>query len=313
MKTILTNILLILICNNLFAQQSVYLEISNVCGKDISQKFQLKQQTIKELSQNKNSLKIVVLPITNSNNEFTSISQNLSPSLANVIQQNIKGGFSVFNSLLVNYEEVPAQNCDFYLKGNYTITNNLFVITNIFLISSSDNQQIALEQSVCETTNITELQSQDFAIVAENIEQLSRSLVTQFKQQQGLKQIKLNNFVYSIGGLPSQFSNILASYLEKDFPNVANIMVQRNQTRSLNESICYTIDGNYFEEGDKMRINCFLSDPQQNKIIASASAYIKIDFLKKSNISYIPQNINQFNEDQNIIDKIGRASCRERV
>lgn len=303
MKNIIGLVFLIVICIKTNAQQSNYINISNICGKDIAQKFQLKQQTIKEISENRNSIKIEVLPITNSNNEYTEISQNLSPMLSNVIQQSIKGGFSVFNSIFVNYSESTNQNCDFYLKANYSFSDNLFVINNIFLISNISNQQIAFEQSICEISNSLELQTKDYAIVADNIKQLSRSIVTQFKLQQGLKQVKINNFVEATNNLPSHFSNILASYLETDFPSIANISVQRNQSRSLNENICYTIDGKYFVEGEKLRINCNLTDPQNNIIVASANAYIKLIFLSNNKISYTPQNIKQFNEDQRIIDK----------
>jgi len=304
MKRILVIISLLFYFFSSFSQniESVYKTISDYCGNDIGFKFQTKESEIKTASGNKSEIRILVLPITNKLNEFTVISQNISQTFSNILQQKIKSQFSKFDKVIINYSEKPDNSYDFLLKSNYVIMENKFVIENIMLIVQYNNNQVALESSEC-VINTTDLSTFDYALVSENISQLSRSLVIQMKKNSGLTKVKLNNFVNIENNLPSNFSEHLATNLESDFSSLAGIEVQRNQSRSLNAATQYEISGTYVIEGENIKVTTFVKDPATNTTKASAVAYVKTSYLTSNNIEYKPQNIQQFNERQEVLTK----------
>jgi hypothetical protein len=282
--------------------ENTYRTISEYCGNDVSLKFITKQNDIKTASGGKDEIKILVLPITNKLNEQTVISQNISSTFANILQQKIKSQFLNFDKVIVSYSEKPDNSYDFFLSANYVILENKFVIENILFTVQYNKNQVALEASEC-VINTNDLIIYDYALVAENISQLSRSLVIQMKKNTGLTKVKLQNFVNIENNLPSGFSDRLATYLESDFSTIAGIEVQRSQTRSLNATTQYEVSGTYNVEGDKIKVIAVLRDPANNTTKASATAYIKLDFLTANNIEFKPQNVQQFNERKEVLTK----------
>lgn len=286
-----------------------YNNIANICGKDIANKIQLKEEIIQQNLGNKHDLNIGILPLKNDKNEFTKITNDLSPLLANVIQQNIKSTYSHFNSISVKFiiDNSDLTIFDYILKANYFLDNEVFTINNISLIKPDNSGQLALESSKM-TINTSQLKLIDFALVSDNIEQLSRAICMQFSNIEGLRNVKLNNFVNMDNNLPSQFSEYLASQLESDLVSMVDFSVERNISRGLDANVQYLVTGNYVLDGDNLKVISFVKDPTGNITKGSATAFLKLDYLKKNNISFIPQNEQLFEQRQDVLDNANTSS-----
>lgn len=292
--------------SGVFAQNltSLYSEISDFCGQDIANKFQLQQQEILQQSGNKRDITIVVFPLKNQSNEYTQITKNLSPQFANVFQQKIKTTFSAFDNITVLYSEDENNypSCDFIFRASYFIHGNNFIINNILLQTPNLTYQKAFAQSVYSLSSTENLIRIDYALIAKNIDQLSRAITLQYRELDGLSSVKLNNFVNALNQLPSQFSEILAQQLENDFVSLAQFSVQRNLSRSLNSETQYEISGTYIKEGDNLKVTSTLKDPSTHVTLGSATAFISLDYFTTNHIKYVPDNQQQVQQQQDAFD-----------
>lgn len=289
----LLNLLLILFAVQIsFSQDlsSVYSDISEHCGADIASKFQEKNKEIKENLNGKNDLKLAITPIKNSLQEYTEISEKLSPKIQNVFQQKVKSQFSMFNTITIDYVEDKNKlsKYDYILSANYFIQNGVFTIDNINLKKPDNSLPIALEKSEI-PINTTMLQTKDYALISDNINQLSRSLTIQYKNLGGLKKVKLHTFKNLSNNEVTEFSLHLATYLESDFVKIAGFEVLKN-TRSLDATVQYIISGSYTIEEDKIKVTSILKDPDTDITIGTATAYLRTNFLTQNNIEYENKN-----------------------
>ena len=266
-------------------------DVSETVGADLRTQIQKKEAEIKNGMNGRSELKIVILPIKNEDNETTLISIDLAKKLSNVIQQDLKQSYSRFNSMTIVYMKNKGDilDCDFILTANYTLNNTQIEVNRIFLQHFTNSSQIALKTSSLKL-NTELLRANDFSLVSANIEQLARAITAQFVKHEGLRNVKLNNFVSAENRLPSQFSEYLAIELETKFAETANIDVERNLSRGLNESTQYEINGTYRVENNRLKISAVLQDPESNTTKASATAYINKEYFKNNNISYEPPN-----------------------
>lgn len=303
---ILNLIIIILSVQISFSQNltSTYSKISETCGADIASKFKEKNDEIKNNLNGKVDLKLAVVPIRNSRQEYTEISKNLSPKIQNIFQQKVKANISMFNSVSIDYVENPENlsNYDYILSANYFISKGNFTIDNIWLKKPDKSSPIALA-STSIPINTDELQIKDYALISDNIKQLSRSLVVQYSNLEGLKNVKLNNFVYLKDKTATEFSEYLATNLESDFISIAGIEVKRNVTRSLSSSVQYEISGTYSIEGDKIKVTSVLKDPVSKITKGSATAYLKISYLQNNDIAYQQRNEEIFQKRQEVLKK----------
>ncbi|MBN2663936.1 MAG: hypothetical protein JXR68_09835 [Bacteroidales bacterium] len=297
---------LVILVSSFFAQDltSLYSEIAGFCGQDIANKFQLQQQEILQQSGNKANITIVVLPLKNHNDEFTQISKNLSPQFANEFQQKIKTTFSAFDNITVLYseDENDYPGCDFIFNASYFISGNNFIINNISLQTPRLTYQKAFDQSVCSLTSTENLIQINYALVAKDIDQLSRAIALQYRELDGLHSVKLNNFVNALNQLPSQFSELLAQQLESDFISLAQFSVERNLSRSLNSTTRYEISGTYIKEGNKLKVTSTLKDPANDVTLGTAKAFISLDYFSGNGIKYEPDNQQQVKQQQDVFD-----------
>jgi len=123
-----------------------YIDISETVGIEMANNFQHVEAKLKELSQ-KDSIVILFLPLYNSKGEFTDVSKNLSERLSSKLQEKIRGQFSRFNLITVEYSKNFNHTADFYLTSNYSITDQKIIIENIILKKPDKAEQISLPLS----------------------------------------------------------------------------------------------------------------------------------------------------------------------
>lgn len=282
---------------------NIYNQIANESATKVANNFQSVETDIKNYSDGKIDIKICVLPIKNSENEYTKITQDFSPLFANVFQQKVKSQFSSFNSITVEYasDENNLPDCDFILKANYSV-NNSFVLSNILLQKNDQSFQKAFTSCDITTNNTEELIKINYALLAENIGQLSRAISIQYRQIENLQNVKLTNFVNGSNQLPSEFSELLAQQLESDFVSLAKFTVQRNLSRSINLTTQYEISGTYMVEGNKIKVITTLKDPSTSVTLGTATASIKLSYFLDNSIKYEPDNQTQVDDQQDAFD-----------
>ncbi len=289
--------------------QNIYSNISNQCGADIIKNFKNKESDVKSIA-NVMNVKIAILPFLNENNEITQISLDLTPKIASVMQQSPKPTLSNFDNIQFYYVDDlnTAGSCNLVMTASYYISNEQFVIDKINLKNPNGNGQVSLPQSSANVPT-TQLKKANYAAIATDIEQLSRSIVSQFGNLIGLKDVSLDNFLGSTNQLPSQFSELLMEQLENDFVSLTNISVKRNisdkrnMSRSINSTVRYIVSGTYTTQGDKIKIIATLKDPSSGVTEGSAIAYIKKSYLTNNNIAIEPVNTSKIRQDNTILQQ----------
>ncbi len=296
--------IILLIFSELSGQEvsGIYTKISDECGNQIITEIKNKGTELYKIVPKQN-IRIAVLPLRNERNEVTKISMNLTPKLTVKLQENKQANLSAFNDMQFFYadKQAPVNSSDFVLIANYRLDNENFHIENIVLKTPQNDKQVAISNVSAKVENITALNAENYAFIAENIEQLSRAIVAQYAQNIGLTQVTLNNFLNDENDMPSRFSELLADCLESDFVAIANISVQRNRSRGLNSNVRYVITGKYYVLGDKIKVISMLKDPQTNNTVATATAFISKKYLENNNIAYFPENNQQFEQRKQIL------------
>lgn len=309
MKLLLSLVVGLMISQFVFAQnlQTTYLKIANSCGQDISKKIRDKEREIKDIC-DVQTLKIAVLPFKNEKGEITQISMELTPKIVTELQQIPHANISSFDNIQYFYADKnnPAGNSDLIMMADYSLDNQIFTLDNISLKTPDGSKQVVVENSTA-NVNTTNLTAVNYAFVAENIEQLSRAIVSQFGNLLGLKDVSLDNFVGSTNKLPSQFSELLMQQLESDFIALRNISVKRNisdkRSRSINSNVRYIVSGTYTEQGDKIKIISYLKDPNTQVTEGAATAYIKKSYFSNNNIDIEPANTTQVRENETVLQQ----------
>jgi hypothetical protein len=173
-----------------------YLDISEICGDDIAIKINQKEDVLKSFSNKKTEIKIIFLPILNSQGEYTKISQNISQNLANKVQQTIKNQISRFNSITIEYVKNQNPNCDFYFKANYYITETNFVIDNISISKPDNSGSFSLALSTCKLNTDLNIDNVVIPFNSYYVEskELNFSTETQIIKNEVISMLSINNY-----------------------------------------------------------------------------------------------------------------------
>jgi hypothetical protein len=157
------------------------------------------------------------------------------------------------------------------------------LITSAIEMTITDENIAALKQKV--ESGLASLQQSGINTIDDLCAYFANSLKLQADLLNG--SISLNNFTYSDKNISSTFSARITSALQTKLASIAGFKIcARN---GISEQNLYSIGGIYWEEADKLKIQCWLKDSYQN-IIGSAEAYLPQSVLKNLNIDWKPNN-----------------------
>jgi tetratricopeptide (TPR) repeat protein len=118
------------------------------------------------------------------------------------------------------------------------------------------------------------------------------------------KPICLKNISYEDTKTGSPFAKRFTSELEQKLIELGFKVVSYEDAADANNQKpeLYQLSGTYWEEGEKIKIITLLKEPTIGNAIASCEGNISKLWLEKNQIPFKPQNINEINQNQNILN-----------
>lgn len=140
-----------------------------------------------------------------------------------------------------------------------------------------------------------------------NLSEVCSFLAFGLKQQTGEfdSLIMLGTFTYEDTKMGSPFSRRFSLAFEKELIEEANYKMTTSiqEPGSKNSSCNYLLSGTYWEDSKNLKIIAILRDMITSKPVASAEAYLPVQWLKERNIFIKPENFEEASESMRVFKK----------